>query len=315
MAIEKPTTVQFHLEVLRQIPKSYPITADELHKKMANIGFNRSLRTIQRTLDSLCQQFDIDCDVSEKPYKYQWKPHTKGLDLPILNEAQSLVLTLAEQHLSSLLPTNIMTSMQPFFQQAKRNLDNTQKSGCEWLNKVAIAPTSQPLIPAKINNEIFENISTALFKNKCLNIIYKNQYNIEHSAQVEPLALVQQGASSYLVVRYSKKDIRHLALHRFIQATVSTFSFEPPQDFNLSRYIQEQRFGFGDGKKVIFRFSITDWAGFHLTETPLSDDQIILEQDDDHYRFQAIVFKSEMLAWWIAKFGNDIWDIEYQDLE
>ncbi|MDP8052559.1 hypothetical protein QJU23_09020 [Pasteurella atlantica] len=41
MAIEKPTTVQFHLEVLRQIPKSYSITADELQKKMANIGFNR----------------------------------------------------------------------------------------------------------------------------------------------------------------------------------------------------------------------------------------------------------------------------------
>ncbi|MBR0574050.1 MULTISPECIES: hypothetical protein [Pasteurellaceae] len=46
MAIEKPTTVQFHLEVLRQIPKSYSITADELQKKMANIGFERSLLQI-----------------------------------------------------------------------------------------------------------------------------------------------------------------------------------------------------------------------------------------------------------------------------
>ncbi|MDP8034091.1 hypothetical protein QJU43_07515 [Pasteurella atlantica] len=53
MTIEKPTTVQFHLEVLRQIPKSYSITADELQKKMSNLGFERSLRTVQRTLDSI----------------------------------------------------------------------------------------------------------------------------------------------------------------------------------------------------------------------------------------------------------------------
>ena len=41
-----------------------------------------------------------------------------------------------------------------------------KKSGAEWLNKVAIAPTSQPLLPAKINPEIFSQISTALYQNR-----------------------------------------------------------------------------------------------------------------------------------------------------
>ena len=43
----------------------------------------------------------------------------------------------------------------------------------------------------------------------------KNDGNIR-DAQVKPLALVQQGPSTYLVVQYESGAIRHLALHRFI---------------------------------------------------------------------------------------------------
>ena len=75
---------------------------------------------------------------------------------------------LAKQYLKGILPANILNSMESFFKQAEYNLvyDANKKSGSEWLNKVAIAPTSQPLLPAKIDPEIFAQISTALYQNR-----------------------------------------------------------------------------------------------------------------------------------------------------
>ena len=65
-----------------------------------------------------------------------------------------------------------------------------------------------------------------------------------------------------------------------------------------------------DGSKIRLTFSIRHGAGYHLTETKLAENQIILEEDQEHYRIQAELVDSTMLNWWLAKFGNDIWDIE-----
>lgn len=156
-------------------------------------------------------------------------------------------------------------------------------------------------------------MSQALFQNKLIHIEYQNQFGKKHSATIMPLAIAQQGASIYLVCRYDGyDDNRLLALHRIRKAEISTFTFERPKDFNLQAYQNDGHLGFGGGEKVRLTFSISRSAGFHLTETPLSKDQKILEESDEHYRFQATVANNDMLKWWIRKFGEDIWDIEKQ---
>ena len=251
----------------------------------------------------------------DKPYGYRWKSNAKGLDLPILNEQQSLVLMLAKQYLNGILPSSIMSSMEAFFQQAEYNLvyDSHKKSGAEWLNKVAIAPTSQPLLPAKINPEIFSQISTALYQNRFLQVHYRSIHGKEHKAQVKPLALVQQGPSSYLVAQYENGDILHLALHRLLKVTVSTMIFECP-DFNLKSYVESQKFGFTYGRKIRLTFRINKDIGGFLTETPLSTDQTVKDSGDD-YEISATVIESQMLDWWIAHFGENYQEIERVYLE
>ncbi|KAE9542194.1 WYL domain-containing protein [Ursidibacter maritimus] len=303
------TGLQLQLEILRFIPKTRFITSDEILQKLKDLGIQRDLRSIQRQMQKLCEQFDIECDMRDRPYGYRWKPNTKGLDLPILNEQQSLVLMLAKQYLKGILPVSIMSSMDGFFQQAEYNLvyDSHKKSGAEWLDKVAIAPTSQPLLPAQIEHSIFREISIALYNNCLLEVHYRNQSGVEHYAEVKSLALVQQGAAQYLVVQYVDDKIRHLALHRFISAKATTFVFKRP-DFNLKHYLAEQHFGFGDGKKIRFTFRIAKPSGFHLTETPLSADQSIIDEGET-YLVKATVVESEMLNWWIAKFGDDLEEV------
>lgn len=314
---DKLNTLQFQLELLRLIPKSRRIGTKELQEKLRDSGYERDLRSIQRHLSSLYEQFcyDLDCD-GKKPAGYKWKENSSGLNLPLLNEHQSLVLMLARDQLKTLLPPNIMKSMEPFFEQAKRNLleDDAKKAGSEWLGKVAIAPTSQPLRPAKINQEFFAKISTALYQNKMLNIRYKNPQGKEHSAQIKPLALVQQGPSCYLVAQYEDNNIFHLALHRFLDVETSTFTFQRPKDFNLKQYMNEARFGFGMGKKIRLTFHIDRLQGFYLLETPLSDDQKVIEENEDYYVLQATVVESAMLNGWLASYGEDIWNVKKEYL-
>ena len=311
---DNSSAIKIRLEILTLIPKRpKKISSTEIYQKLTALGYQRTERSIQRALTDLCEQFDqLECDDRAKPYAYCWKEKSVGLNLPMLNEAQSLVLRLAQQQLKLLLPHNVMASMEGFFTQANENLayDADKKAAKEWLKKVAVAPTSQPLIPAKCSMEIFDQISSALYHNKMLKITYRNQANETHEAWVKPLAFVQQGASNYLVAQYEgQSDYRHLALHRFLAAEASTLSFDRPADFSLKKHMDDQRFGFGQGNKIRLRFKIEKAAGFHLTETPLSEDQHI-ELQGDYYQVEATVVESAMLDWWLAKFGEQIQQIE-----
>lgn len=49
------TALQIQLEILRLIPKTRFITAEEILQKLADIGVQRDIRSIQRQLESLSQ--------------------------------------------------------------------------------------------------------------------------------------------------------------------------------------------------------------------------------------------------------------------
>ena len=126
-------TVLLALELLRRIPRNRKVSASELHEQLSEAGVERDLRTIQRQLEMLSEHFEIERDERNKPYGYRWRERAKGLALPMLSEQESLLLTLAEQHLRSLLPGSLMKSMESFFIQARANLGpygNAKRERC-----------------------------------------------------------------------------------------------------------------------------------------------------------------------------------------
>lgn len=94
---------------------------------------------------------------------------------------------------------------------------------------------------------------------------------------------------------------RRLALHRVISAKAST-SFNRPKEFDLQKYDDDGRFGFGEGKRIHLTFKINNAAGQHLLESPLSTDQKVVDLDDA-YDITATVMDSEMLDWWLRGLG------------
>ena len=310
-------TLQISLELLRRIPKGRTVTAPELRDQLADAGFERDLRTVQRQLEVLAEVYELDRNPDTKPFQYSWKPYAKGLSLPSLSTQESLLLILAEQHLSSLLPAKLMKSMGGFFTQAHSQLGekgNTQQDR-EWLGKVRVVSTSQPLLPPKISQEVFEQVSNALYANQWLEVDYQNAAGKRTKRRVMPLGLAQQGTRLYLVCRFDGYDNeRSLALHRIRVARALTISFERPREFDLKKYDDDGRFGFGDGERIFLQFRIDKDAGLHLLESPLSADQEVKELPEE-YEITATVVDSAMLDWWLRGFGEAVSQISKRRME
>jgi len=302
-------TVLLALELLRRIPRGRKITASDLHKQLQDAGFDRDLRTIQRQLEMLSEHFEIERDDRNKPYGYRWLEQAKALAVPNLTPQESLLLQLAEDHLKHLLPAHLMKSMAGFFNQAKRNLgpDSNARLEREWPTKVRVVATSQPLLPPRIVDGVFETVSEALYRNHWLKLDYQNANGKRGQIDVMPLGLAQQGPSLYLVCRYRGYDNeRSLALHRMLSAEMSSIPFKRPKEFDLKQYDADGRFGFGNGERIQLTFCIERDYGLHLLETPLSSDQRVIELENGQLEITATVVDSAMLEWWLRGFGDAI---------
>ncbi len=304
-------TLWMALELMRRIPRHAKVSAPELQKQLSSAGITRELRTIQRQLDMLSQRFDIERDDSSKPYGYSWKKRAEGFAAPALSPQESLMLMLTERHLHDLLPTSLMKSLQGFFEQARRNLapGGGAAREREWLSKVRVVSTTQPLLPPKIRPGVFEEVSNALYGNRWLKVDYKNASGKRSNTEVMPLGLAQQGPRLYLVCRFRDFDNeRSLALHRILSAQASTLTFERPKEFDLQKYDDDGRFGFGEGRRIRLTFRIDKGAGFHLLESPLSVDQQVKEVGNQ-FEISATVVETAQLEWWLRGFGDAVDDI------
>ena len=301
-------------ELLKRIPRSRKVTASELHEELKHAGIARDIRTIQRNLEMLCEHFEIERDERTKPYGYSLKQNIDGLALPTLTPQESLLLALAEDYLSNLLPQNLMASMQSFFGEARYNLHPVSGNSKEraWLKKVRFVADTQPLLPPNIDVETFNIVSEALFHDRFLTIEYTNAKRKNNRAFVMPLGLAQQSNRIYLVCRFDGFDNeRSVALQRVTKATASTFSFDRPKNFSLEQYDADGRFGFGEGVKGILSFTADENVSFYLSETPLSKDQSIEARDEQRYLIKATVTDSLLLKRWLMAFGNKIDDIHF----
>ena len=307
-------TLHLSLELLKRIPRQRKIDSRDLQSQLKEAGFARDLRTIQRQLESLCDHFDIERDTSSRPYGYRWKEAAPSLTLPGLTEQESLLLTLAEQHLRHQLPVALMKSLQGFFEQARRNLAPLHTGEAvararEWLSKVRVVGTTLPMLPPKIKPEVFEQVSLALYNNCWLEITYSNALGRRTQGKVMPLGLAQQGVRMFMPCRFEGySDTRNLALHRIQSAKCSTLQFQRPADFDLKTYDDNGRFAFGVGGQIAIHLWIKDELAVLLAESPLAANQVITPHvgAKGGSELKATLTDSALLIWWLRSQGKGV---------
>lgn len=318
--ITDTTARQWH--ILSQLERKRWIGTNHIKEQLDMMGFNMSIRTIQRDLNALAERFPIEKNHAN-PQGWRWREDAPMQSLPHMNLSQAVAFSMVKDNLTHLLPPAILDELMPWFDLAQRQLKES-KIANTWLDRVRILSANQPLIPPTVDVNAKEIVYEALFKNKQLIASYKARGREQaYEYVLNPLALIQRGVVIYLVAtRADKPDhIRQFALHRFENATLSDIDAPLPTDFDLDDYINQGAMGFNfplfNSLKTEQNQNLTanihlifePIAGNSLLESQLSQDQQTWE-DDEGLHICATVNLTSQLVWWLRGFGKGLRHIQ-----
>ena len=309
-----------YITMLRFIPK-YPAkrTVKEIQYHLDSRDFSVSVRTIERDLVKLSNHFGLTCDDRNKPHGWSFLDGSRGIELAYMDRVEALSLQMAEKYLKDLLPHNNYERIDNLFRQANSTLEESPDSNLiNWGKKVRISHNAQRLIAPEVDKTIQDIVYQSILNEKKLRIDYKKT-NAKKSEKrvINPLGLVLQGVV-YRVICTMSPDFeitRHLPLHRFKGAEELDEMIEVPVGFDIDHFINEEGgLGFPKStKKEKVKLLFKEWSGYHLTETPLSENQIT-KKVGDKLLLEASVLLTDQLRWWILGFADDVEVIEPESL-
>lgn len=315
-------TAYRHLLLLRMIPR-YPRKIDtatiERQLEQHDIIIHR--RSIQRDLEMLSTLFPLECDDREKPYGWSWSAESPSINIPTMPPAAALALRMTESFMFGMLPSEVSSQLAPYFKYASSVLDITDKKALRsWPDKVRSITRTQPLMPPGISPDAFAVVSDSLLEGKRFQVSYiKRGADKPVDWTVNPLGLVLHDNLITLVCtmgNYNQlKDVRTMHLHRIQTARHLDEPALVPDGFDLDAFIKAGNFGYlQDHKMVQLKAIFENDAAFHLEETPLSPDQILLPHTEETVMVQATVADTKQLMWWLLGFGGRIEVLEPENL-
>lgn len=301
-----------HLLILRMLPR-YPQKIDgaTIEARLREEGFaTTTRRTIQRDLEKLATLFPIACQDDTKPYGWYWTREAPAFDMPGMDPSTALTFCLAERFLSPLFPRSTMTALHPYLINARQVLDKlTENRLHKWPDKVRIISRGQPLGAPEIKAGVAEVVYEALLQEQRFRASYRRRGETEaREYVVNPLGLVIQEQLTYLVATFWEYDDPVLLLlHRMESAALLGEPCRVPEDFDLQEYLDSGELQFPEGEKPLKLAVLIDrYAGAHLLETPLSEDQKVKEQKDGRLLIKATVADTAQLRWWLLGFGDKV---------
>jgi predicted DNA-binding transcriptional regulator YafY len=306
-----PETLLRQWQTLRMIPR-HPrkVTATHLCESLNQDGFTVGKRTVERDLQSLAMIFPLVSDERSKPYGWCWQKDAPAFDLPGISNSEAITLMLAREHLRNLLPASTIAQLQPYFALAEQKLSALEQHSmiAGWQHKVRVIPPNQPLLAPKIDEAVQATLHEALLHELQCNISYQKREATEpESYPIHALGLVQRGQVLYLVCTIKAyPHIRILALHRILAAELMDESISPPVNFDLDDYISSGALGWFPKETIHLKVIINADVASHLYETPLSDDQTMIELPDGRIQLTATVQETMQLRWWLQGFGDGV---------
>ena len=299
------------LKLLEFLPRQpFKKSPQNLQDELSQIGFEVSIRTIQRDLKILSGILPLVSDERDKPYGWSWYKGAQGLN-PAMDPIEALTFSLAEEYLEPIMPSKNFKRMKIFFDRANNVLNEMDKSSIKrWRDNVRVVPQWQSLISPDIDETVEAEIYDALFNGNQLTVKYlKRGKEKPEERVVNPLGIVLQGVVHRLICTMEDSpDIpRHLPIHRFKSAQWNGEKLNKPKGFNIDEFIKSQNIGYLISPKPIkLEVKFQPMAGFHLTETPISANQELKQLGDGRYRLKATLPNTSQLRWWLLGFGQGV---------
>lgn len=299
------------LKLLELLPRQpFKKSPQILKNDLTQIGFEVSIRTIQRDLKVLSSILPLISDERDKPYGWSWHKNAPGLN-PAMDPIEALTFSLAEEYLEPIMPSKSFNRLKIFFDRANSVLNELDKSSIKkWRDNVRVVPQWQTLIPPKIQDEAESEIYEALLRGYQIEGYYQKRGQTEPEKRIiNPLGIVLQGVVHRLIctMEDSQEVPRHLPIHRFKKAKLISTKVKKPKNFNIDAFIKSQNIGFLINDKPIDLVAVFQpMAGFHLTETPVAEDQELTQLKDGSYQLKVTLPDTSQLRWWLLGFGKQV---------
>jgi len=299
------------LKLLEFIPRQ-PLKKSPqiLQSDLSQIGFEVSIRTIQRDLKVLSGILPLISDERNKPFGWSWHKEAKGLN-PAMDPIEALTFSLAEEYLEPIMPSKSFNRLKIFFDRADNVLNEIDKSSIKkWRDNVRVVPQWQTLIPPEIQEDAESAIYEALLRGYQIEGYYQKRGQKQPEKRIiNPLGIVLQGVVHRLICTMddSPEVPRHLPIHRFKKAKLTMIKSKKPINFDLDKFIKSQNIGYLISDKPINLVALFQpMAGFHLTETPLAEDQQLTLLEDGTYKLKVTLPDTSQLRWWLLGFGQQV---------
>lgn len=283
------------------------IDAVTLRDRLAAMGFEVDLRTIQRDLLTMAMEEPL-CSDEARPKGWWWSKDAQPELFPPMDPQLALSFKLIEAHLKPLLPHATLDALSPWFEQATQILNSRPTPLQRWQDKVAVVPRGQPLLPPKIRPACQEAVYDAVLRERQIEVTYETRSAARTKRYLlHPVGLVLKAPVTYLIATcWDYDEPKQFALHRIVKASVRDESAQVPKGVSLKAYLAEGKMELRVGPpiKLVARFAAG--TAQHLEETPLSRDQTMEALPDGWVRMTASVADTMALRWWLRGFGPHV---------
>ena len=283
----------------------------EIKDKLSNLGYEATLRTIQRDLQELSRLFPITSDERSQPFGWSWEKDAKGFESPAMDPIQALTFSLAAQYLEPLIPKANFKRIEAFFNRAEKILTGNEKSKLlNWRKRVKVIPENIRFKEPKVSIKIRQKIYQAVYEGTQIKALYRKRGNrTSDERHMHPLGIVIKGSMHYLICMMNEdpKEPRYLPLQRFERVELLDEATKEPKNFNMEEFIHKNNLGFTYSDDLYTFEAIFDKTmAFHLFETPLNDTQTIEELDDHKLKIKARIPDTLQFEQWLMSFGADV---------
>ena len=305
-------TILRQINMMELIPRHPSKTfTNEIKGKLDNLGYEASLRTIQRDLQELSRMFPIVCDERSYPFGWSWKHDARGYESPAMDPIQALTFSLVAQYLEPLMPKANFKRIEAFFERAETVLVGNEKSKlAKWRKRVKVIPENLRFKEPKVNLELRQKIYQAVYEGRQIKTKYRKRGNKSADRRhMHPLGIVIKGSMHYLICMMEEDpdEARYLPLQRFEEVEILETKVKEPKNFDLDEFIHKNNLGFAYSDELYTFEAVFDRTmAFHLLETPLNSTQTAKELPGNKLLIKARVPDTLQFEQWLMSFGADV---------
>lgn len=303
------------LALIPQLPAS--TTISEVHNKINEYGFDVTSKTIERDINALCRFFPITTVENSKPYRWSFS-EIKMESILNLSLEMALMLSLVKNNFQGLFPSSISEYLSPYFKQADKELSSLSKNSvASWRDKIHIVHDSLAFQNPEVDDDVIDKLYCAVMQEKRIVVNYCARGKSAREYHLNPLGIVLKGSLTYLVCTSGEHEsILQFLVSRFNSVTILDAKIsDASRGVSVKSYIEQGGFSIlRNSENIKFVARIKKVRGWHLFETPLSEDQEIIEDQEDSFILKATVADSLHLLWWVLSLGSRIEVIEPESL-